>query len=387
MIDGSGRVSIRHSRAHFMKTKSLFLVFLSTFIFCCGRQEPQSTKLGVVLPLTGDISEYGKRCKNGIDLAIEEINALGGVHGKMLAALYEDDKGVPKEGVAALLRILEDKKIQVVIGAVSSSVSLALVPIATERKVVLFSPASSSPKLSGASRYFFRNWPSDVLEGKEIAMFAFDSLGVKRVAILWVNSDYGLGLRGEFRKNFEARGGTITQDESYSQNATDFKTQLSKIVSSRPQAIYLAGYHREMAFATKQAMELGLRIQLLGDADYGVAELVDIAGKSAEGAIFATPAYEANESDSSMRSFAFKFETKYGNAPSVFEANAYDAVRIIVKVLSEGASSGDEIARAISRIQNYEGAAGRTSFDENNDVVRPTSIKIVKNGKFINFGR
>lgn len=369
-----------------MKKSALIALLAAVLIITgCGKREPEVTKIGAVLPLSGDISEYGKRCRDGIDLAVQEINASGGVKGKQISIVYEDDKGIPRDGVSALQKLISIDKTQVVIGAVASSVSLAMVPVVEQNKVVLFSPASSSPKLSGSSRFFFRNWPSDVLEAGAMALFAYDSLRLRKVAILWVNNDYGLGLMSEFRRNFEAREGKIVSSQSYPQNGVEFKSQLTKFKRVEPDAIYLAGYHKEMGQATKQIRELGIKAQILGDADYGVEELLGIAGGAAEGAIYGTPAYDPADKDTAVQGFAQRFDTKYSRQPSVFEANAYDAVRIIATVMDSGVVTGEQIAARLKALKDYPGAAGRTTFDENNDVHRPTKIKVVRGGKFVEY--
>lgn len=368
--------------------KTGIVVTMGLFIFICislscAKKEESIIKIGAVLPLTGDIAEYGIRCKKGIDVAVEEINSAGGIKGKKIQIIYEDSKGIPKEGVSALQKLISIDKVQAVIGAVASSVSLAMVPVADKNKVVLFSPASSSPKLTGISRYFFRNWPSDVFEASTMAEYVFVKMGLRKIAILYVNNDYGLGLKNEFEKKFEEMGGEIVLVESYEQNDSDFRTQLTKIKSRNPDAIYLAGYHKEMAFATKQIRELGLKAQILADADYAVAELLKIAGGSAEGAIFATPEYDPNSENQPVKEFAEKFRRTYGNDPSIFEANGYDALKIITKAISEGAKNGEEIAQKISNLKDYPGASGLTSYDKNGEVIKPATIKTVRNGQFV----
>ena len=343
-------------------------------------------KFGAVLPLTGEIAEYGKRCKAGMDLAVGEINESGGVSGKKLEIVYEDDTGAPKVGVTAMQKLVDIDRVKVVIGAVASSVTLAIEPIATRNKVLLFSPASSSPKLTGISRYFFRDWPSDVFEATALAEFAYNTLKLRKVAILYVNNDYGLGLRGEFERRFKELGGEVAAIDSHEQGATDFRTQLTKIKGSGPQAVYLAGYHREMAFATKQTRELGITAQILGDADYGVQELIEIAGQAAEGAIFSTPEYDPKGGSEPVKTFAKKFKEKYGKEPSVFEANGYDAVKILAKAVQTQNSDTERMSQYIASLSHYPGASGEISFGAKGEVEKPASIKIVKGGRFVLYG-
>ena len=350
----------------------------------CAKRE-KVIKIGAILPLTGDIAEYGTRCKTGIDMAVEEINAVGGIKGRKIQMIYEDSKGLPKEGVAGLQKLITVDKVPAVIGAVASSVTMAMVPSATNAKVVLFSPASSSPKLSGISKFFFRDWPSDVLEARVLAKFVWNKLKVKRVAILYVNNDYGLGLMNEFKGKFTGLGGRIVQMETYPQGARQFRKQLIKIKNADPEAIYLAGYHREMALATKQIRELGMGMQILGDADYGVSELLEMAGKHAEGAIYATPTYDPKRGTSAMKRFEVKYEEKFKSEPTVFEANGYDATQIIAIAIENGGYSGPAIAEYISKIKGYSGASGNMSFEQTGDVIKPIAIRTVKGGKFVDY--
>lgn len=363
------------------------LLFIVFSLPACSKKQPETKeiKIGAVLPLTGEIAEYGKRCKAGIDIAVEELNQAGGINGKTLMVIYEDSRGISQDGVSALQKLISIDNVRIVVGAVASSVTLAMEPIATKNKVILFSPASSSPKLTGISKYFFRDWPSDVLEAKVLADFVYSNLRLKKVAILFVNNDYGLGLSSEFNRNFIKLGGQIPVVESYEQGATDFRGQLTKMKEVNPDAIYLAGFHREMAFATKQIRELGINVQIFGDADYGVQELLEIAGTSAEGAIYSTPEYEPAIGSASMKHFAEAFRTKYGKDPSNFEANGYDAVKILAEAIGKTGMDTERISAYISSLKNYHGASGDISFGVNGEVTKPVAIKIVRNGKFITY--
>lgn len=339
-------------------------------------------KIGAILPLTGDISEYGERCKKGIDLAVEEINKEGGINGRPVEIIYEDSKGSAKEGVGAAQKLINIDKVKTIIGAVASSVTLAIEPITSQSKVVLVSPASSSPKLTGISPFFFRTWPSDVLEANVLADFAFKKLNVKTVAIIYVNNDYGIGLKDEFKKTFVSLGGKVVFVDGYPQNNKEFRSMLTKARAKKPQAIYLAGYHKEMAFATKQIREMRLKSQILGDADYGIEELLTIAKDAAEGAIYSTPTYEPQKGSKTMIGFADKFKEKYGKEPSIFEANAFDAMKILAISMRNVGDDSKKIADSISHLRNYDGASGLITF-ERGDVKKAIAIKTIKGGRFV----
>jgi len=378
-----------------MKTKQYIFIFSFTtiivvfFILWKNHQlrfmENGTIKIGAILPLTGDISEYGKRTKMGIDLAIDEINGNGSPFKNRYNIVYEDDKGVPKDGVNSVQKLIDINKINYIIGSVSSTVTLAILPIIDQRKVILFSPAASSPKLTGMSSYFFRDWPSDLLEATVLSDFAFKTLKFKKISILYVNNDYGIGLRNEFIRHFKELGGSILNDESYAQSATDFRSQLDKIKNSKPEAIYLSGYHREMAIATKQIKEVGIPCQILGNADYGVQELLEMTGTASEGAIFSIPEYLPNDTTSSIKHFTMEFRKKYGKEPSIFEANGYDALMVIAQAIDAVGNDTKRVSDFISSLKHFKGASGDISFDQKREVVKPITIKTVENGAFINF--
>lgn len=371
---------MKHSR------RFLALIFIVILFggYGCAKEKSQTIKVGAILPLTGDISEYGERCKKGIDVAVEEINNSGGIDGKKVEIIYEDSKGVAKEGGTSAQKLINIDKVRAIIGAVSSSVTLAIEPLITKDEVILISPAASSPKLTKISPYFFRTWPSDVFEAQVLANLSFRQLNIKTVTIIYVNNDYGIGLKDEFSKTFTNLGGQVLLMEGYPQDNKEFRPILTKIKGKNPQAIYLAGYHKEMAFATKQIREMEIKAQILGDADYGIDELLVIAGEAAEGAIYTTPSYDPKIGSKAVLTFADTFKQKYGNEPSLFEVNSYDAMKILSLAIKSVGYDGKKISSYISNLKNYEGASGSISF-EDGDVKKTAEIKIVKEGKFVNY--
>jgi len=362
---------------------TIFVLLASSFLLfqCSKPNEKKTIKVGALLSLSGDIAEYGQRVKKGIDLAVKEINSQNGINGKKIEIIYEDTKGNPKDGVNGAQKLIANKDIKIIIGTISSSVTLAVEPITTQNHILLFSPAASSPRLTGISKYFFRNWPSDVLEAAILAEYTYETLKMNNVAILYVNNDYGIGLTNRFKQRFEELGGQVVIQDTYSQNANDFRSQLTKIKKYNPSAIYLAGYHREMAYATNQIKELGIKCQILGDADYGVKELLEITGNASEGAIFSIPTTEFKDDITS--NFRSNFIKEYKKEPSTFEANGYDVVNILKKSIESVGYNIDSISKYISNLKNYHGVAGLQSFNNKGDVIKPISIKKVKNNQFI----
>lgn len=348
------------------------------------KKEAEEINIGAILPLTGDGGKYGDASKKGIELALDEINASGGVKGKRIKMIYEDTQGDPKFGVSAMQKLVTVDKVIVVIGGLFSSVTLAVSPIANQNKVVLLSPASSSPKITNAGDYIFRNCASDIFEGSIIGKHAFAELGFKKVAILYINNDYGVGIRDVFKREFMSRGGTVTSEESFEQGATDFRTQLTKIKGSEPEAIYMVGY-KELGQLLKQAKELGITSQFLSTVMFEDPEIVKIAGGAAEGVIYSSRAYDTESKEGVTYDFVRRFKQKYNETPDIFAGLSYDAMKILALAMERGGFNSDGIKGALYGIKHYPALVGDTSFDENGDVIQPAVIKTVKGGKFVKF--
>lgn len=170
----------------------------AAFLGC--QSAPKEVRVGSILPLTGDAAVWGLSLKEGQDLALAEINAAGGVKGTPVKLLYEDDKATPADGVAALQKLIATEKVKAVVGVANSSVALAMMPIVNEKKIVFVSGGASSPKLTGSSPYFFRTWTSDVQEAFGMAQYAVKQKGYKKVALLYINNEYGIGLKDHLRR-------------------------------------------------------------------------------------------------------------------------------------------------------------------------------------------
>jgi len=303
--------------------------------------------IGAILPLSGDGAKYGEEAQRGIELAVAKVNTDGGIDGKKVVVIYEDDQGLAKNAVTAMKKLASVDRVPVVIGPMYSSTALAAAPVAENAKTVLFSPSASSPEYTNAGDYIFRNWPSDVYEGGEMARFAFEKLGLRRVGILTVSLDYGIGLTNVFRNTFEELGGQVPIQEQYVQGATDFRTQITKLKGANLDGVYLPGYYSEIGLILRQARELNLQIQFISCVGFDNPKALEIAGNTAEGVVFARPAYDASSSDPRIAEFVRAFESKYDVEPGTYAAHAYDAARIVFWAMSQGTTTADSIRSAL----------------------------------------
>lgn len=365
---------------------SLVAVFLAISIFTLGcKQEPKEIKIGAVLPLTGDLAVYGQKMKKGIDLAVKQVNDKGGIKGKHIKILYEDDHADPKTSVAAVQKLITTDKVSVIIGGAISATALPSVPVADKNKVVLFSPAATTPKLSGISKYFFRNWPSDIYDGTAMGEFAAKELKLKKITILYVNNEWGNAISDLFAETFKKNGGQIVASEKYEQNSADFRTQLAKIARNNPEAIYIPGYLKELINILKQKKEMSIKGRILSAYGFYDPQILEQTKDAAEGAIFTAPMYDAGDTNPEISNYVKIFEGEYGEKPDIWSAQAYDAIDIILFAYIKGAKTGSEIQKEISDIKDFKGVSGLTSFDENGEVKKPLRFMIVRKGNFVNY--
>lgn len=345
----------------------------------------QPLRIGVLMPLTGDRASYGVAMRDAIDLAVEEINSGGGLLGQKLTLVVEDTKSAPREGLNAFEKLSVQDHVGIVIGPMSSAEVLAVAPAAESRKILLFTPSASSPNITAAGDYIFRNVPSDVYEGSAMASVAATNLKLKSVAILQINSDYGYGVVKEFKEGFERLGGTVSLVEVYPDGSRDFRTSLLKIKESNPQAVLFVGY-KEMGVAVSQARETGLTQQFLSTAIFEDHEILEASSKAAEGLIFTSITFDPANPSARAQAFVAAYEKKTGRKPDGYAASAYDATHIIVTAIRT-AKTGDPIAvkDALYNIPAFDGLIGKTQFDRNGDAILPIKLKRVRDGKFESF--
>lgn len=341
-------------------------------------------KIGAVLPLTGDSAAWGEQGKYGIELAVEEINAKGGINGKKLKVIYEDSQAVPKNAVTSIQKLINVDKVPAVVGDIVSATTLAMAPIAEKSKTVLIAISASAPAITDAGEYIYRVWPSDLLEGSVLAEFAAKNK-YRNVCILYIQTDYGTGLRDAFNKTLAQKGGKVLLTQGYKQDETDFKPALLKMKGNKPDAVYIVGYYKDSGLVLRQAKEIGLRTQFFGATAAESPKLIEIAGDAAEGLIYPIITdFDPENPTPVAKEFIEKFEKKFGVAPDWASSHSHDAVVVIAEAMKKGGATGTGIKKAIDSQKYFEGVTGKIVFDENGDVIdKPVTIKTVKEGKFV----
>ena len=365
---------------HFVK---YFICLFALIVAMSGCTKTNTTdiKIGAILPLTGDIASYGKNAQSGIDLAVDEINKAGGVNGKKIVVVYEDDKGKANEAVNALSKLIAVDKVPIVMGSAASSVTLAMCPIANEKKTVLISPISSSKELTDkGGAYFFRVCPSDAFQSRILADWIW-SKGYKTVGIMYVNNSWGVGIKEEFEMSYAKLGGKVLSAEALMEGQKDFKTMITKVTLSKSSAIFAPTHGIEGGILLKQLKEMKVILPVFGADVWSSPELITSGGNATNGVKLTLPAKPAG---AKYNDFAKKYEHKFNKIPDVYAAYSYDMMLIIAAGLKAGNTTGAKMQAYLKKMTPFDGVTGITVFDEHGDVVTKSFMKQeIMQGKYI----
>jgi branched-chain amino acid transport system substrate-binding protein len=371
---------IWHNRIALVMLATLGTIALILITLRTMNNDSGAIVIGAALPMSGQVSYYGQDSRRGIDLALDEINANGGVNGQKIQIVYEDTKGEGARAVSAIRALLDVRKVPAVIGGGTSTETLAMAPIAEREGRVLFSPVSSAAKISQAGSYIFRSVPSDGAQAADLAKWVLTK-GYKHIALVYVNQTWGTGLKDGFVDQYKAMGGEIVATEATDQGEVDFRTQLVRMRAAKPQAYVAIVYAREGGLLLRQARELGVTNQFFGADPWTKKDFAASAGNAGNGVLFTTPAvYSGPE----FTAFAAKYRARYHSEPGIYEASGYDVLRLLVRAMQMGGTSPGAIRKSLAATRGYMGATGKTTFDENGDVPTKGFARMMwENGKLM----
>jgi branched-chain amino acid transport system substrate-binding protein len=342
-----------------------------------GRQSASGNtiKVGVIVPLTGDVSSMGTIQKAAVQVAVDEVNAAGGINGKQIQMFYEDGQCNAQAAVSAAQKLISVDNVMAILGGTCTTETAAFGPMAMQNKIIVMSPSASAPALSKLGKYFFRDYPSDSFQGKFAAQYVYQKLGARKVAILYHNDDYGVGLKDVFTQSYQELGGQIVDAEGAPQTDTDYRTALTKIKGSNPDAIYAPTYPDGAKAFLTQSATLGIKVPFLGPDSWDDPSLQK-AVSGAGNFFYTLPAQSVIPQDIQTKIFAI---TK-GTQITAGVANDYDNVKILAAAIAKVGTDPDRLADAI-RATQYAGISGQIAFDQNGDLTTATyQVKQIKNG-------
>jgi branched-chain amino acid transport system substrate-binding protein len=344
-----------------------------------GAWAQDAIKIGHYGSLTGSEATFGQSTSNGVRLALNEINAAGGINGRKVELVEYDTKGDAKEAGSVVTRLVTSDKVAAVIGEVASSLSLAGAPICQSNGVPMITPSSTNPRVTKVGNMIFRVCFIDEFQGYCAARFAVKTKNAKRVAILQDQaSAYSVGLGDFFEKYMKELGGEVTTRQSYNAGDTDFTSRLTSIRATNPDMIYVPGYYTDVANIAIQARKLGINVPLLGGDGWDSSKLTEIGGKAIEGSFFTN---HAAPDEPKMVEFSQKYNDEYGATPDALAALGYDAANVLFDAMKRAKSLGGEDLRAALVETNYEGVTGVIAFDPNRDTIKAAVVVELKDGK------
>ena len=343
--------------------------------------------VGASFELTGNVANYGKSTLSGLQMAIDETNKAGGVNGKKIRLVQSDNKSEPAESGNAVTKIVTQDKVVAVVGPATSGCVAAAEPVVTGAKVPLIAPCATAPGITlnkdgSVKQFIFRACFIDPFQGQVMATFADKTLHVKKVAILFdSSSDYSKGLAEVFTKTMEEKGGKIVAKEAFLAKDLDFKSALTKIKSTNPEAIYIPGYYEEVAKIIKQTRELGLNVPLLGCDGWDSPKLVEIGGPEALNNTYFSSAYSAQDKEPSVQKFIAGYKAMYNKEPDVFCMQGYNAGLILADAIKRaGTTDGTKLAAAIAATKDLSVASGKLTYDADHNPITSAIIIELKDG-------
>ena len=343
-----------------------------------------SIRVGEFASLTGKEATFGISSHEGTVLAMEQINAAGGVLGKKIELLTEDDQSKAGEPATVVNKLIARDSVVAVLGEVASSRSLEAAPICQQNKIPMISPASTNPKVTEVGDYIFRVCFIDPFQGTVMANFAKQTLKANKVAVLTdAKSDYSKGLAKYFKEQHAKNGGTLAIELDYNGGDKDFKAQITSIKASQPDAVFVPGYYTDVALICLQAKELGLSVPLFGGDGWESEKLLEIGGDAVNGHYFSTH-YSPDEESPKVKGFVEAYQKRFnGKKPDAMAALGYDSMCVLADALKRaGSTESAKLRDAIAATKDFEAVTGKLTLDASRNATKSAVILQVKDGKF-----
>ncbi|HWF19982.1 MAG TPA: ABC transporter substrate-binding protein [Verrucomicrobiae bacterium] len=341
-------------------------------------------KVGEFASLTGKEATFGTSSHEGTLLASEELDAKGGVLGKKIQLLTEDDLSKAGEPATVVNKLISRDGVVAILGEVASSRSLEAAPICQEAHIPMISPSSTNPKVTETGDYIFRVCFIDPFQGTVMANFATKTLKAKKVSVFTdVKSDYSIGLAKFFKQQFIANGGQIVAELDYNGGDKDFKAELTAIKAANPDAVFVPGYYTDVALICIQARQLGLTVPIFGGDGWESDQLVKIGQDAVEGTYFSTH-YAPDVATENSKNFVANYQKRFnGKLPDAMAALGYDSMMILADAMKRaGTTDGPKVRDALAATKDFDGVTGKTTINEKRDATKSAVILQVKNGQF-----
>lgn len=349
-----------------------------------NKQEASETiKLGNSAPLTGPLSIYGQTTNNGIKLAIEEVNANGGILGKKVDWVEYDDKGEITDAVTNYNKLMEDK-VDAIFGGVPSKPALAIAESSVNDGVLYITPTATQANITEGKPNVFRTCFTDPFQGEVLAHFSKEKLNAKKVAILRnQSSDFSMGVADVFEKKAKELGMEVVADESYGDSDTDFKAQLTNVRGQNPDVLFIPDYYEKVALIAPQVKEAGIDATLVGaDGWDTVLSVMDESSFSSLENSYFSNQFTLEDPSEEVQTFLKNYKEKFGENPSTFAAEGYDTVYLYKQAVEAvGTTEWAKVIDALKKVE-FKGVTGSFTYDENNNPIKTAKMIRIENGEY-----
>jgi branched-chain amino acid transport system substrate-binding protein len=350
-----------------------------------GAPDRSPIRIGYYGDLSGPTFNFGQSAKNGVLMAADEINRAGGINGRKLDVVIEDDQGKPAGAAASISKLLQNGKVIAVIGGGTSNNSRAAAPEAQVAKIPLIAPSSTDPQVTQIGDYIFRTCFIDAFQGEVMARFAVNTLKARKAGILLdFNSSYSRGLSDFFELSFTRLGGQVVGKQSYTAGDRDYRGQLNTLRAALPDVIFIPGYYEDVALMAKQARQLGITQPLLGADGWDAPELWDRGGDSLNGSYISSH-YSAEDKSARVQVFVQEYKQSYGNLqPDAHAALGYDAMRVVADAIQRaGATDGPKLRDALAQTKSFPGVTGVITINSERNAIKPAVVLRLLDGRYL----
>lgn len=340
-------------------------------------------KIGEFASLTGATASFGTASHNGAVMVIDAANASGGILGKKIDLIIEDDQSKPGEAATAVRKLISRDRVVALIGEIASSRSLEAAPIAQQSKIPMVSPGSTNQNVTKVGDYIFRVCFIDPFQGTVMAKFTLNSLKKTRVAVLTdVRQDYSVGLSQYYKDYFTKNGGTLVSEQSYSSGDQDFKAQLTSIKAANPEAVFVPGYYNEVGLIARQARELGITVPILGGDGWDSPTLTQIGGAALDNTFFSNH-FSVEDQNPIIQDFVRSYRERFNKDPDGMAALGYDAAKVLLEAMTRaGSTEPAKVRDALASTVDFQGVTGRISIDPERNATKPAVVLAIKDGAF-----
>ncbi|HEX8650202.1 MAG TPA: ABC transporter substrate-binding protein [Pyrinomonadaceae bacterium] len=341
--------------------------------------------IGYYGDMSGRTSNFGQSTKNGAVMAVDELNRAGGIGGRQIQLLVEDDQGRPEQAATVVTKFINQDRVHALLGEVASGNTLAAAPKAQAARIPMVTPSSTADSVTEVGDYIFRVCYTDSFQGEAMAKFAANTLKARRAAILLdFNSPYSRGLTQVFKDNFTKLGGEVVTEQSYTQGDRDYKGQLTTIRPFNPDVIFIPGYYGEVGVIAKQAKELGITQPLLGTDGWDAPQLFELGGAALNGSYMSNH-YSVDDPAPAIQKFVAAYKAYYGGAaPDALAALGYDAMNVLADAIRRaGTTDGPKLREAIAQTTNFAGVTGTISINAQRNAIKPIVVLRLENGRYV----